>query len=638
MQYQKASAWVPFTAHYLVVCLTFFVPVVAIIALEVLFRISYKSDGVLDIYGREQMATYLSRYLSSSIVLSIATLFNSLDFTIACFAPYSLLRSEAVSGGRSLSFNLLGKLGPVDLWSSIEAQHVSSAFSNSAGILGSALTIVSSGLWVVNRTVVTDFATTASLADTWDVSWHNSSGSGDGGASISFDTFQHGGTGLPPSSWHDIVFPNITDIRLSPGVDASGDSRTQNITIQLEGLRPHLDCQVIADEYLDIDFSDVERKQITIFAYPPLPFGCQPAGGNGTSAHYNFSRKMPLDARYMGSWSDLNIEWWTENLQQNHDERGYGRFFVTNDHAGCPSIGVLFAKNHATNTSYDDVSALMCSQKIEKVKLNVTYLAHDMMHPSINTNIEPVVIVGPAEYMTNGTPGIDSFPYRVGIYFQKLTFFTTDDHSALDEIMNSMTNGPNRTSLEDLGGKGNRGRLTEAVGNFYTRYMTFVIDQRFRQPISQNSTNATNRLTGSTYRYTSRLQMNFASKLALQIMLATMTILGASALWLTDLRGTLPRKPTTIAGQLALFAGSDMCDEKKPLFPRDALWKSGKELDKVFDGWLFSLGWWPKTRKSDGGASEGAVEMSVDALLERKEVEGRRFGIDVGGAEQLGFR
>jgi hypothetical protein len=41
---------------------------------------------------------------------------------------------------------------------------------------------------------------------------------------------------------------------------------------------------------------------------------------------------------------------------------------------------------------------------------------------------------------------------------------------------------------------------------------------------------------------------------------------------------------------LALFACSEMCDEKKLLIPREALWKHGKELDKAIDGWLFSLG------------------------------------------------
>jgi hypothetical protein len=242
------------------------------------------------------------------------------------------------------------------------------------------------------------------------------------------------------------------------------------------------------------------------------------------------------------------------------------------------------------------VSALLCSQKIEKVKVNVTYLGHDLMHPSINTNIEPVVVSGATEYLANGTKGVDSFPYRVQVYLLNLTRFDTEFESGyppaqtLDNFLNHLIYGLNGTAGKDLAGKANHGRFKEAVNNLYARYMTFVIDQRFRQPLSQNSTNGQNLVTGTAYRYTSRLRMDFASKLALQIMLAVMTILGASAFWLTDLRRTLPRKPTTIASTLALFACSEMCDEKKPLIPREALWKHGKELDKAIDGWLFSLG------------------------------------------------
>jgi hypothetical protein len=646
---QKATAWIPLAAQYPMMGLTLLVPVVAIIILEILYQVSHRNNGLLDVYNTEKQATYLSRYISSSTVLLIATLFNSLDFVVASFAPYSLLRSGAVPSSRSLCFSLLGKLAPVALLNSIEVHHLSSVLSNSAGIIGSALTIVSSGLWMIDHAVVMDYPITASLADTWDVSWHNSSGSGDGGAGISFDAFQHGGTSLPSSSWHDIVFPSIVDMRMSPRGYTPGDQTRQNITIHLEGLRPRLDCEVVADEDLGINYEDsnMESTSVAISARLPLPPGCQHAGKNGTATYYELSPVYLLDPtrdiRWFGNFYDMHLGPWTASLQHDYGEDPENIYYQADNPAGCPSIGVVFTANHADKTSYDDVSALLCSQKIEKVKLNVTYWGYDMMHPSINTNIEPVVISEVAEYLTNGTRGVDSFPYRVQEYFQALSRFDIQDTdlegvNPFDEFMNHLVYGPNGTAAADLAGKANRGRFAEAVNNLYARYMTFVIDQRFRQPISQDSTDKNNLVTGTAYRYTSRLKMNFASKLALQIMLATMTILGASAFWLTDLRGTLPRKPTTIASTLALFAGSDMCDEKKPLIPRHALWKHGKELDKVFDGWLFSLGWWSKTRRDVDSVSNETDEASGDTLLEAKEGEGRRFGIGVGVAEQLGFR
>jgi hypothetical protein len=270
----------------------------------------------------------------------------------------------------------------------------------------------------------------------------------------------------------------------------------------------------------------------------------------------------------IGCKLDLHLGPWTSYLQQDYDEELEYRYYsmgntkdnpnpIMDNPAGCPSISVLLTEYSTNNLSYDNVSALLCSQKIEKVKVNVTYLGHDLMYPSINTNIEPVVISGATEYLTNDTKGVDSFSYRVQVYLLNLTRFDTEFESGyppaqtLDNFLNHLMHGLTGTTGEDLAGKANRGRFKEAVNNLYARYMTFVIDQRFRHPISQNSTDENNLATGTAYRYTSRLQTNFASKFTLQIMLATMTVLGASAFWLTDLRGTLPRKPTTIASTLA---------------------------------------------------------------------------------------
>lgn len=177
--------------------LTLIVPTVAIVLLEILYKSSQGNYGLLDVYDKENMATYLSRYISSSIVLLIATLFNSLDFAIAYFAPYSLLRSRAVPGSRSICFNPVGKLGQVALLDSIEAHRISSVFSNLAGMIGSVLTIVSSGLWTIDRSVAKNTSITASLVDTWNVSWYNSSHFGDGGAYTSFNNFQQGVAALP---------------------------------------------------------------------------------------------------------------------------------------------------------------------------------------------------------------------------------------------------------------------------------------------------------------------------------------------------------------------------------------------------------------------------------------------------------
>lgn len=96
----------------------------------------------------------------------------------------------------------------VALFISLRKRHISSALSNLAGILGSVLTIVSSGLWLIDRTVVTDTSVSASLANTWNISWPNSVLS-DNGAATKLDQVQHGSAVIPTSIWNQYVIPDI---------------------------------------------------------------------------------------------------------------------------------------------------------------------------------------------------------------------------------------------------------------------------------------------------------------------------------------------------------------------------------------------------------------------------------------------
>jgi len=71
----------------------------------------------------------------------------------------------------------------------------------------------------------------------------------------------------------------------------------------------------------------------------------------------------------------------------------------------------------------------------------------------------------------------------------------------------------------------------------------------------------------------------------------------------------LPKNPCSIAAVASLLAGSEILE----LIPLGSEWCDDKELRRrgVFDGYLFSMGWWSKP-----GTSK------------------RRFGIDIGKAEK----
>jgi hypothetical protein len=166
----------------------------------------------------------------------------------------------------------------------------------------------------------------------------------------------------------------------------------------------------------------------------------------------------------------------------------------------------------------------------------------------------------------------------------------------------------------DLVGADNRAKLTDAVQKFYRRYMAFAISRNMRAPTSASTANVTytGTLLGST---TPRLKQNNASKITLQVLLAVMFVCGCLAYWLTNIRHTLPHEPYSIAGAASLLAGSEICSARMmDGVPDGAEWMSKRELEenRVWEGWLISLGWWNR-----GGNKIG-----------------RKFGIDLGRADR----
>lgn len=104
-----------------------------------------------------------------------------------------------------------------------------------------------------------------------------------------------------------------------------------------------------------------------------------------------------------------------------------------------------------------------------------------------------------------------------------------------------------------------------------------------------------------------------------------MTVLGALGIWLTDIRGTLPRKPYSIASLMALFADSSLCKN----LPPGAQWMSVSELEAFFGELPFGLGWWEpqNSHRLDPSPAEA----------QQAEEKTDWFGIDFGTPKHKGY-
>jgi Protein of unknown function (DUF3433) len=657
----KHIFWIPYAAQYWMVALMFCSSLAAIAALEVLYRVSNANMGLVDVSNSEDVGLYLSRYISAAAMLLIATSFNSLDFAVTSFAPFSLLRSGIMPATRSLYFHLQGEMPPVTLFQSLRAIHLGSAFSNMAGIVGSVLTVVASGLWTTDHAVRSNASITSSVASSWDVAWPNST-LNDSGAASTLDLIQHGSASFPANIWKGLVFPDIADIQIDGGRSCIINSTSQNYTFDVTAIRPVLACDVVEDDYISLKWYNMGTGGIIdVDAHPPLPPGCQ--SGNSEYTHFLTSRDVPWNERrsdWIGNFYDIHLD--PLLLHPEFGPPGYYEYdedldtsaeklfrYQPDNPAGCPSIGIIFGEIKRNATFHDDITVFLCSQKLQLVSVRVTYDGSDTHRPSINHDVAPIPDEGSAQYLTNGTDGVSTFPYRVQSHLSNDLTDVNVEHKKqryytnIDPFFDSLVYGPDGTPLGDLAGRANRDRLLEAIKKLYAKYMVLALDLHLRRPIPPHGLGDAGgeqgRLTGTVQWTSARLQVNYASKLALQIMLGVMALLGAGAFWLTDLRGTLPRNPCSIASTMGFLAGSDLCDPDKPILPNGVEWLSRGEVERVLEGWLFSLGWWSSHRQGeeDVGGRDGHGH-AKQALLHRKEVDFNRFGIDVGTAERLGFR
>ncbi|EME40157.1 hypothetical protein DOTSEDRAFT_56418 [Dothistroma septosporum NZE10] len=143
----KQYAWMPFAATHTAVGLMLITPTAALLALEVLARLSEAEHGIVDVSTQELTAAVSSRYITALIMLLIATCFGSFDFVVSSFAPFSLLRKGTVPASRVAFSALVGSMPPIALVQSLRMRHYASMLSNMAAMTGGVLTIVASGLF-----------------------------------------------------------------------------------------------------------------------------------------------------------------------------------------------------------------------------------------------------------------------------------------------------------------------------------------------------------------------------------------------------------------------------------------------------------------------------------------------------------
>ncbi|PNP76051.1 hypothetical protein FNYG_10609 [Fusarium nygamai] len=656
----KAKPWTPITGSLYFAAATIVIPILAIGALELLQQLSSQRQGLFDMDKTDSSTSSIIRMATTATFFLISTMVNSLDFIIATFAPYSVLRSGSAPAETSILFHLLSVSPFLVVFKSLRARQLGPASSNISSLLGSLLTIVSSGLWTLTGPVNVERSTTAMVGN-WRTSWP-AVNQDDSGAAKTLNLIRHGGANSSVAIWQDVVLPS-TSLAFPDASVLDTVTQSSSYTYTVGALRPFLNCTMVPTENLvmnpwvktyyhalDGALSGYSHEK-TISANFTAPVGCKGHDVNGKSyVSFNTSVKIAVDkgksnhSRWVGSYLDLNLT-------------------VSDPSADCPSVGMFFGNMGGNDTSKWNMTALTCTQGIEQVPLNIMFKG-DPALGRIDEKHPPELARNQAWKWVNNTSRSSALNYKLKNFLDAhLKLYPTHNPSTekpfdCDPFFNHLIYGPKAVKKEEFIGPGNASNLIDAVEKGYSEYMRYVIDLNFRadkktphdELVSalaspspdEEAVSPNTEINGTMRQVITRFAINPTSKTILQVLLAVIAVLSLASYLLVKIRGTLPRDPCSIASTMAFLAGSQLCDRDSGIMPRGAEYMTDGQLKEAFDGWVFSLGWWQKgegsvesEERSDDARTSGDTNPPNEAQEGQRTLG--RFGIDVGRANVSKF-
>ncbi|KEF55353.1 uncharacterized protein A1O9_08103 [Exophiala aquamarina CBS 119918] len=673
--------WLPISATIPFLAVTVLIPLVLIAVLEVLQRSSDKNDGLFTVADDKWTEIY-SHYIPGVVMLIVAALINMLDFNIALFAPWvNLAKGNAVSR-RSVLNHLLGRSPPLAFMQALKTRNLSAILSILAATMAAILTVVASGLYTVEYFTLDGPEITLRTVDSFSLKWTDSFAS-DKGAAAMLDLVLHNNGKYPQFTYEGLAFPSLSLNNSQVSTDSLATASGSYSQI-LDAYQGNLRCEILNPDSYNITTEQAGPES----AYPndmafmvvtaALPDSCHLGGSSGEDSVVTYENDFVLlpngQVTFAGAQLDL-LFGENSSLYGNFGEER-GQYISDNPPVGCPSLAFTFGQFKLDDDNKDQVTTMVCYQEIQTLKVNVTLKSNSTR---IDTELPPVIQDGTVAILENpnSNNSVKSFDFRIeNNLAQEMTLFNGDNSTAaaadpsstatLDIYFQAIINGPDRMDPASLVGVDNQDRLQEAVNRFYQMYMAQAISANMRQP-ANGSTATSSRLvrrqdfntltTGTTTIAHPRLVQHKESKLLLQILLGLMTALAAAAWSTTKFRHVLPCNPASIAGTMALLAGSDLCyatdeglceccgksrrrsfgldgdrltrpesihagpednlsnsdDDEESVrtqqIPEGAEWMRADQFKTLFGGKRYSLGWW-RERRGMG--------------------KRRRFGIDIG--------
>ncbi|KAF9637189.1 hypothetical protein BFW01_g8085 [Lasiodiplodia theobromae] len=659
--------WRPFVTKSWFLLLTATVSITIAVFLIVLQHISNTQQGIIDI---SLNAEVVPRYLAATVMLSLSTVFSSIEGASAIMSPFSRLKTGNALAQSTIEFNIVGKLLPHAILVSARKTHFHHVLSGIALFVAGFLTTITSGLYTVTSVSVSE-TVTLSQVDSFDFS-QSSLFIDDRNAAAITSILEYTNLSYPAWTYGDLVFN-----KLDTPVGIRGDG---TINLNTPAYRARLDCTpyIIPTKEIKVDEWSPSYDWSSYSLDTNISVRCVHIPTNQTTVLWRQQYQFQFNRSSFYSGKATFFLWEASPKVDVYGNGGFesqsdAGFSGMRDHSagdfGCPTFGFTVASSAVTpgrssnnSTLHTRATAVMCTQHLEQVTVNVTLIrAADLSidstkYPPVPDETTRKRLRNPAtsgsevwEWLPNNllnrmvdlspTPQLQHSDSRdrdyVNRYHQQLII-------GLDGFVKTLVDGKAGVPIDSLLGEENQGALVEAGSRLYSEYMAQAISNNMRNA-SSSSTNTvgdkeyddnidgtTSSTSPPTFQGTFthapgsrwRLRQNRGPAIALEVLLfllAAIALLLAFVGW--NRADVLPHNPCSIAGTASLLAGSEVCSRK--YVPEGAEWWSDKERRDagLWEGCRLRMGWY-----GDDG------DFSAD-----QDGEGRRFGVYVKGEGEHGM-
>lgn len=576
--------WRPFAFSFPAMSFTLLTPPIFIVLLELLLQYSDKHQGLADVELKSRYS-YVWLFIPTLLLVLVATLFNMLEFEIENIHPFQILRRQTKSARNCILNNPLSKLTPLVLWEASRSRDFTLVVAAISVVFAPFLPIIASGLYNIQNI---------------------------GGAEMvqiqQIERFQNLSEGLqqdnmtlaviptliaqqnltyPQWTYNEIAIPKVSLDHLKSTANIESIENAASVTMQISALRGAMNCSVLPESRIDKAMTGIYWVPAGTFMEFELNVGpnCSNRGYDAPSRGLFDLTSWPNMSGYLGQEYGL----YTDSVASG---------------SPCADFQALLFFGYVENNQTKALHFLTCAPYTEQLDVHLS-----LMLPSYSVSAvhPPKVIESSARVFSK-----DSFLPR------NIPSRAEYDPLILDGFFQMLMFGKDAIPGDEL--VGNTTRLIEAVEHQYRVFAAQAYNFGFRIPFDSGSNRNDSPTINATLINSSRsriVQSNTSTRI-LQALLGVLFICAViiyTILWRST-NGTfriLPHSPTSIAIMATLLAGSKMMTTEKLNIPPGTEFMTNKEMEKsgIFDGWLFSLGWWD-TDKADK----------------------QRYGIDIGRATQ----